>query len=117
MFNRMRNLHLNAYHKFGKECVTLLWEWEDLVKKIADFGRHRRFTLRCLKIGIILASLKLKNNIRTPRSFEMIRWAERQLLNERIKYIKNTIYSCAIKRDTGINYLFIVLDRIIFQVC
>ena len=38
--------------------------WEDLVKKMADFGNHRKFTLSCLKVKVTSVSFKLKN-IRT----------------------------------------------------
>ena len=54
----MRNLHLHVYQKLGKECGTLLWKWEDLVKKMADFSNHRRFTLSYLRVGITPVSLK-----------------------------------------------------------
>ena len=42
------NLCLHIYQEFRKEIVVLFWEWEDLVKKMADFGNHRTLTLRCL---------------------------------------------------------------------
>ena len=56
----MRNLYLHVYHKFGKECVTLFQECEGLVKKLADCGNHRKFTIRCIQVGITPISLKLK---------------------------------------------------------
>ena len=43
-----------------KYVDVLLWEWEDLVKKMADFENHRMFTLRCLKAEVTPASLGLK---------------------------------------------------------
>ena len=86
----MRNLHPHIYQKYGKECVKLLCKWEDLVKKMADFGNYRRFTLRFLKAGVTLVSVRLKNNTRTSRSYKIIRRAEKQLLNERIRCI-NTL--------------------------
>ena len=60
---------------FGKEFVTLFWEWEDLAKKMADFSNHRMFTLGCLKARITSVSLWLKNNIRIPRGLEITRIA------------------------------------------
>ena len=51
--SRTRNLHLHVYHNFGKESVALLWEWQGLVKKMADFGNYRMFTLRYLKLMML----------------------------------------------------------------
>ena len=113
----MRNLCLLVYQEFGKECVKFLQVWKDWLRKITDFGNHRMFTLRCLKVGTTPASLKLKNTIRTPRCFDITRKVERQLLNERITCINNTIYICEIKRDTCINKLLSVLDRDTLQEC
>ena len=49
---------------------------EDLIKKMSDYGNHRRFTLRCFKTGITPVSCKLKNTIETPSSYEIIKKAE-----------------------------------------
>ena len=56
----MRNMHLHVHENFGKEYAILLWEWEDLVTNMVDFGKHRRYTLRHLKTGITPVSCKLK---------------------------------------------------------
>ena len=86
----MKNLHLHIQRELG-ERVILLWEWEHLVRKIMDFSNHRRFMLRCLGAGITPISVRLKNTIRMSRSFDIIRKVDRQLLNERVRSINNTI--------------------------
>ena len=58
---------------------------------MADFCNHRRFSLRCLKYDVIPVSVRLKTNIRTSRGLEIIRKAERQLLNECIRSINNSL--------------------------
>ena len=58
--------------------------------KISNYKNHRRFSLRCLSKGVILASLKLKSNIRTYKIDCIICQAESKLLNERIRNINNT---------------------------
>ena len=65
-------------------------------KKMADFCNHRRFSLRCLKYGVIPVSVRLKTNIRTTRGLEIIRNTEKQLLNECIRSINNSLelYIC-----------------------
>ena len=64
----MRNFHVHIYELFGKDHVILLQEWKDLVKKMADFNNHAKFSLRCLKVGVTLVSLRLKHNIRITKS-------------------------------------------------
>ena len=67
----------------------------DLVKKMADFGNHRKTTLRWLVMGIPLVSVKLKKlklkTIRRSKSFIIIWKAETQLLNKQVISINNTI--------------------------
>ena len=48
--------------------------------------------LRCIKAGVNPASCRLKNTIKTPKSILIIRKAERQLLNERVRNINETLY-------------------------
>ena len=69
-------------------------------RKMADFANHRRFTLRCLAEGLIPVSIRLKLNIKTPRGLQIIRKAERALLNERIRSINNTLNVLKSQKDT-----------------
>ena len=88
--NRMRNLHSHLEEEFGAESVFLLQQWEKYEKKIADYQNHHRFSLKCLKYDVIPVSIRLKTNIRTAKGLEIIRRAERKLLNEHIRSINNT---------------------------
>ena len=100
--NRTGNLNLHVQHKFGKEHVILLCEWEGLVKKMAHFHNHRRFILRCVNTGITPVNCNLKNIIETPRSYQIIGKAEKQLLNEGVKIINQTLSLCGLKRDMAL---------------
>ena len=91
----MRNLHNILEKEFGRESVTIFRDWEHHVKKLADFKNHRRFTLRCISQKITPVSLKLKRNITTKRGREIIDKAEKQLLEERVRQINNTIDVCS----------------------
>ena len=91
----MRNLHNILENEFGRESVAILRDWEHHVKKLADFKNHRRFTLRCISEKITPVSLKLKGNIPTKRGREIIERAEKQLLEERVRQINNTIDLCS----------------------
>ena len=74
--------------------------WERLEKKMVDFANHRRFTLRCLAEDLIPVSIRLKQNIKTLRGHQIIKKAERALLNERIRSINNTLNMLRSQIDT-----------------
>ena len=73
--------------------------------KMADFQTHRRFTLRCLSEKVSPVSIRQKSHIKTPKGFQIIRRAERPLLNERVRMINNSINMLSMQRDTCISKL------------
>ena len=85
----MRNIHTYFRSEYGIESITLLCQWERIEGKMVDFKNNRRFSLRCLSEDVILVSIKLRSNIRTPKGQYIIRRAEKALLNERIRSINN----------------------------
>ena len=72
---------------------------------MADFANHRRFTLRCLSKGLVPVSICLTKNIKTPKGQQIVRRAERALMNERIRSINNTLNMVSGLRDTCKNQL------------
>ena len=50
-------------------------------------------------------SIRLTNNIRIPKGFQIIRRAKKALLNERVRSINNTINLLKTQRDTCIDHL------------
>ena len=72
---------------------------------MANYRNHHRFTIKCLKSEVIPVSIRLKTNIRTSKGLQIIRRVERQLLNECIKSINNTLDLLMMKRDTCIQEL------------
>ena len=70
--------------KYGEESVRTFRKWEITVKKMVDFRNHRRFTLKCIKDSITPVSCKLKNPLKTRKSYDIIQKAEKQLLYEHI---------------------------------
>ena len=96
----MRNIHASIGTEFGEESVAILRKWEQLEKKIANFSNHRRFTLRCISQKITPTSLKLKSNIKTSRGKSIIQKAEKQLAEEHVRSINNTLDVCTCRRDT-----------------
>ena len=79
--------------------------------KMEDFANHRRFTLRCLKEDLVPVSICLTKNSRTPKGLQIIRRAEKAMLNERVRSINNTINMLKIQQDTCIDHLERVLNE------
>ena len=91
--------------------------WEKLEYKMAEFKNHRRFSLRCLSADIIPVSIRLKSNIKSPKGFNIIKRAEKALLNERIRMINNTITMLEKEIDTCMNELYNILDEEVMEEC
>ena len=73
--------------KYGKNTIAIFRKWERMEAKVSNFKNHQRFSLRCLSKGVTPVSLKLKNLTRKEKGEGIIKKAEKQLLNERIRNI------------------------------
>ena len=113
----MRNLHAFIIQEFGEESVLKLHLWEKTEKKMANYKNHRRFSIKCLKREIIPVSIKLKTGIHTRKPLEIVRRAEKQLLNECIRSINNMIKINMYKRDSYLQQLERVLDQETIEEC
>ena len=87
----MRNLIHILEEKYGKNSIGIFRNWEKMEGKVSNFKNHQRFLLRCLSQGVTPVSLKLKNLTRTKKGEGIIKRAEKQLLNERIRNINYKI--------------------------
>ena len=94
----MRNLHLIILQEFGIEARRLLREWERLRLRSSDYKNHRIFSLRCIHKELIPVSIKLKSTLDTPKARQIIRKAEKDLLQARIKAINNILVQ--VERET-----------------
>ena len=83
----MRNLHNILLQEDGIEARRLFRLWEKLKIRASDYRNHRIFTLRCLHSDLILVSIKLKSTIKSTRAKQILRKAEKELLQARIKSI------------------------------
>ena len=91
----MINLHKNIKEKYGLEALLQLCLWEKNVIKVSNYKNHRNFTLRCIgqnliPVGIRLKPIRSKQNISVSAS-KIIERAERQLMQDRVRGINNTI--------------------------
>ena len=87
----MRNLHLIILQEFGIEARRLLREWERLRLRSSDYKNHRIFSLRCIHKELIPVSIKLKPTLDTLKARQIIRKAEKDLLQARIKAINSIL--------------------------
>ena len=62
-------------------------------------------------------SIRLKTNIKTTKGLDIIRRAEKQLLNECVRSINNQLELFMFSRDTCMNQLQELLDKEIMQEC
>ena len=84
---------------------------------MADFKNHRRFFLRCLSADIIPVSIRFGSNIKSPKGHNIIKRAEKALLNERIRMVNDTITMFENQIDTCMNRLKGILDRDSMEEC
>ena len=113
----MRNLHAFIKQEFGEESVLKLQLWEKVEKKMANYKNHRRFSIKCLKRDIIPVSIRLRTCLYTRKASQIIRKAEKQLLNECIRSINNTIEINMFRRDAYFHQLERELDQGTLQEC
>ena len=84
---------------------------------MADYKNHRRFSIKCLKRDIIPGSIRLRTCLYTRKASQIIRKAERQLLNECIRSINNMIEINMFRRDAHFHQLERELDQGILREC
>ena len=58
-----------------KKVLEYLGNGKLQYKKMADFRKHRRFTLMCIKASIMPVSCKLKNPLKSRKSYNIIQKA------------------------------------------
>ena len=87
----MRNLHLILLQEYGIEAWGLFREWERLQLRASDYKNHRIFSLRCFHKDLVPVSIKLKSTLKTVKARQIIRKAEKDLLQARVKAINNIL--------------------------
>ena len=89
--NRMRNLHQILVQEYGLEAQCLFRDRERVRLRASDYKSHRIFTLRCLHKEPVPVSIKLKSTLKTKKAKKIIRKAEKDLLQARIKAINSIL--------------------------
>ena len=66
-------------------------DWRRLQFRTSDYKNHRIFSLRCLHKELVPVSIKLKLTLTIPKARQIIRKAEKDLLQARVKAINNIL--------------------------
>ena len=91
----MRNLHQIILQEYGLEAQCLFRDWERLQLRATDYKNHRIFTLRCLHKELVPVSIKLKSTLNTARAKKIVRKAEKDLIQARIKSMNSILNNVA----------------------
>ena len=81
------------------EALHLLRDWEKLQIRDCNYRNHRIYILRCISKGLIPVSIRLKTTIRPEKARKIIRKAERDLFQARVKSINSLLGYNAQQRD------------------
>ena len=89
----MINLHNYIKGKCGQEALNQLQLWEKGTIRLSDYKYHRIFTLRCISKNLVPVSIKFKldKSKLSQGARKIIKKAERQLLQDRVRCINKTI--------------------------
>ena len=71
--------------------MRLFRDWDRLQYRECDYKNHRIFTLRCIHNDLVPFSIKLKSTFRKERAKKILRSAEKQLLQARLKSINSLL--------------------------
>ena len=99
------------------EALHLLRDWEKLQIRGCDYRNHRIFTLRCISKGLIPVSVTLKTTIRTEKARKIIRKAERDLLQARIKSTNSLLGYNAKQSDSCRSKLVSIISNTSMKKC
>ena len=66
-------------------------DYERLQLRVLDYKNHRVFTLRCIHKDLIPVSIKLKSTLKTEKAKKIVRKAEKDLLQARVKAINSIL--------------------------
>ena len=96
----MRNLHQIILQEYELEALHLFRDWERLWLRALDYKNHRIFNLRCIHEDLVPVSIKHKTTIKTDRARKIIKNAEKNPLQARVKAINSILDN--VGKQTGL---------------
>ena len=113
----MRNLHKFILESYGIESLRLLRDWEKFQLRQYNYNNHRIFTLRCIHIELVPVSIKLKSTLKSERAKKILRMAEEQLLQTRLKSINSLLDNNAKQLELTRSKIASILTAPNYQQC
>ena len=98
---QLTSILLQQNEKSTPNITTRVWvqclfrDWERLRLRETDYTNHRIFTLRCLHKDLVPVSIKLKSTLKTDGAKKIVRKAEKDLIQARIKSINSILNNVA----------------------
>ena len=87
----MRNIHQIILEENGLEVLCLFGDCKRLQLRASDYKNHRIFMPRCIHKELVQVSIKLKTILRTDKARKIIKNAEINLLQARVKAINSIL--------------------------
>ena len=91
---------------FDRKILDQFRQWEKVVRKLAAFKNHLHFALHCKHHGVFPKSLSLKCSVKEKNANNIIRKAQKGLLNERITWIYGQLQYYERLRTDADEYMF-----------
>ncbi len=85
---------------YGQHTVKCIRDLESTKIKLIRHRQHLTFTHRCKDKGITPSSLKIRCPINTEKARKIIKKAEKDLVSERIRVVKNKINALERKSES-----------------
>ena len=113
----MRNLHKFILENYGIGLLKLLRDWEKFQLRQCNFKNHRIFTLRCIHSELVPVSIRLKSTLKSERAKKILRMAEKQLLQTRLKSINSLLDNNAKQLELTRSKIVSILTPLHYQEC
>ena len=113
----MRNLHKFILENYRIGLLKLLRDWEKLQLRQCNFKNHRIFTLRCIHSELVPVSIRLKSTLKSERVKKILRMAEKQLLQTRLKSINSLLDNNAKQLELTRSKIVSILTPLNYQEC
>ena len=113
----MRNLHQIIQEQHGREALKLFKELEKFKLKDCDYRNHGIFTLKCISNELVPVSLRLKTTLKKEKARKIIRKAERDFLQARIKSFNSILGDNAKQIELSRSKLASIVSATVMDKC
>ena len=101
----------------GMEVLQLFKGWERFQIRDCNYRNHRIFTLKCIMNDLVPVNIRLKTTVKTEKATKIIRKAERDLLQTRVKSINSILGDNAKQRELCWSQLVSILSKATMDKC